>query len=417
MPKPRKSSLETATARRKLAVRKGSYFVKISPGISLGYRRNQGAGVWSVRATDGHGGEWLKKIGIADDLEPASPPLVLDCWQAVDVARKLARKQGGAPEDEGKPLTVAEVLSRYEDDLRARNQNPQNAVWVRSHLTNGLQSKPVALLSSRELTRWRDSLLEKISASSVNRLCGSFVAALNLAAAHDHRLKNVWKVGLQALPDADEDRNVILPDDKVRALVAACYQHDAALGLFADTMAETGSRPSQIARLTVADLVTDPKRPKLMMPRSGKGGGRNRASRKSLRVPVPIGVQLAAKLISEAKGRPPDAPLLLQSDGSSWGSEPSRNYREAVSEIVKAIGLGSETTLYALRHSSIVRQLLAHVPIRIIASTHDTSVAMIERFYSRFIADHSDEHTRRALLQPEPSSAESKVVQIQVSRS
>ena len=417
MPKPRKSSLETATARRKLAVRKGSYFVKISPGISLGYRRNQGAGVWSVRATDGHGGEWLKKIGIADDLEPASPPLVLDCWQAVDVARKLARKQGGAPEDEGKPLTVAEVLSRYEDDLRARNQNPQNAVWVRSHLTNGLQSKPVALLSSRELTRWRDSLLEKISASSVNRLCGSFVAALNLAAAHDHRLKNVWKVGLQALPDADEDRNVILPDDKVRALVAACYQHDAALGLFADTMAETGSRPSQIARLTVADLVTDPKRPKLMMPRSGKGGGRNRASRKSLRVPVPIGVQLAAKLISEAKGRPPDAPLLLQSDGSSWGSEPSRNYREAVSEIVKAIGLGPETTLYALRHSSIVRQLLAHVPIRIIASTHDTSVAMIERFYSRFIADHSDEHTRRALLQPEPSSAESKVVQIQVSRS
>ena len=417
MPKPRKSSLETATARRKLAVRKGSYFVKISPGISLGYRRNQGAGVWSVRATDGHGGEWLKKIGIADDLEPASPPLVLDCWQAVDVARKLARKQGGAPEDEGKPLTVAEALSRYEDDLRARNQNPQNAVWVRSHLTNGLQSKPVALLSSRELTRWRDSLLEKISASSVNRLCGSFVAALNLAAAHDHRLKNVWKVGLQALPDADEDRNVILPDDKVRALVAACYQHDAALGLFADTMAETGSRPSQIARLTVADLVTDPKRPKLMMPRSGKGGGRNRASRKSLRVPVPIGVQLAAKLSSAAKGRPPDAPLLLQSDGSSWGSEPSRNYREAVSEIVKAIGLGPETTLYALRHSSIVRQLLAHVPIRIIASTHDTSVAMIERFYSRFIADHSDEHTRRALLQPEPSSAESKVVQIQVSRS
>ena len=75
MPKPRKSSLETPTARRKLAVRKNSYFVKISPGISLAYRRNQGAGVWSVRATDGHGGEWLKKIGIADDLEPAAPPL------------------------------------------------------------------------------------------------------------------------------------------------------------------------------------------------------------------------------------------------------------------------------------------------------------------------------------------------------
>jgi hypothetical protein len=45
-----------------------------------------------------------------------------------------------------------------------------------------------------------------------------------------------------------------------------------------------------------------------------------------------------------------------------------------------------------------VRQLLAHVPIRIISTTHDTSVAMIERFYSRYIADYSDEHTRAALL-------------------
>src|SRR6516165_106016 len=337
MPKPRKSSLETATARRKLAVRKGSYFVKISPGISLGYRRNQGAGVWSVRATDGHGGEWLKRIAISDDLEPAAPPLVLDYWQALEAARKLARKQPGAPEDEGKPLTVAEVLDRYEDDLKARNQNPQNAVWVRSHLTSTLLSKPVALLSSRELTRWRDSLLPKISTSSVNRLCGSFVAALNLAASHDHRLKNIWKVGLQALPDADEDRNVILSDDQVRTLVVGCYRHDPALGLLADTMAETGSRPSQIARLTVADLITDPNRPRLTMPRSGKGGGRNRIARKSLRVPVPISVPLAQRLREAAKDRAADAPLLLQSDGSWWGNEPSRSYREAVRSVVEGL--------------------------------------------------------------------------------
>ena len=33
--------------------------------------------------------------------------------------------------------------------------------------------------------------------------------------------------------------------------------------------------------------------------------------------------------------------------------------------------------MYALRHSSIVRQLLANVPIRVIAAGHDTSVAMM----------------------------------------
>ena len=58
-----------------------------------------------------------------------------------------------------------------------------------------------------------------------------------------------------------------------------------------------------------------------------------------------------------------------------------------------------EVTLYALRHSSIVRQLLANVPIRIIATLHDTSVKMIERTYSRHIASHSDDIARRALLE------------------
>jgi integrase len=232
-----------------------------------------------------------------------------------------------------------------------------------------------------------------------------------LAASHDHRLRNIWKVGLQALPDADEDRNVILSDDQVRTLVARCYRDDPALGLLADTMSETGARPSQIARLTVADLITDPNRPRLTMPRSGKGGGRNRVARKSLRVPVPISVPLAQRLRDAVKDRAADAPLLLQSDGSWWGNEPSRSYREAVRSVVEGLGWDAdEITLYSLRHSSIVRQLLAHVPIRIIATTHDTSVAMIERFYSRHIANHSDDHTRRALLHHEPAPVADNVI-------
>jgi hypothetical protein len=55
-------------------------------------------------------------------------------------------------------------------------------------------------------------------------------------------------------------------------------------------------------------------------------------------------------------------------------------------------------TIYALRHSSIVRQLLAGVPVRVVAVNHDTSVAMIERTYSRYIGDHADALARKALL-------------------
>jgi hypothetical protein len=42
-------------------------------------------------------------------------------------------------------------------------------------------------------------------------------------------------------------------------------------------LGETGARPSQAVRLRVRDLITtDPKAPRLMMPKSGKGGTRHR---------------------------------------------------------------------------------------------------------------------------------------------
>ena len=65
--------------------------------------------------------------------------------------------------------------------------------------------------------------------------------------------------------------------------------------------------------------------------------------------------------------------------------------------------------MYSLRHSSIVRMLMENVPIRLVASLHNTSTKMIERHYSKFITEHSDDISRRALLQHEPPSGENVV--------
>ena len=54
--------------------------------------------------------------------------------------------------------------------------------------------------------------------------------------------------------------------------------------------------------------------------------------------------------------------------------------------------------------------LLQNIPIRLVASLHNTSVAMIERTYSKFITEHSDDISRKALLQHEPSSGDNVVV-------
>jgi len=239
------------------------------------------------------------------------------------------------------------------------------------------------------------------------------IAALELARHHDERIQNrrAWEVGLAGLPDAQEARNVIISDDKVRELIAAAYRLDHQFGLLTDTLAITGARPSQAVRLRVQDLHNHPLRPKLMMPKSGKGGGRNRSVKKVERYSVPITTQLAAKLKAAAKGRVDDAPLLLQSDGSPWDKNPGLNYHRKVNRVVTVIGLNpAEVTMYCLRHSSIVRMLLRNVPIRLVASLHNTSVAMIEKHYSRYITEHSIDDITRAGLLSEPTQAGDNVV-------
>jgi hypothetical protein len=132
-----------------------------------------------------------------------------------------------------------------------------------------------------------------------------------------------------------------------------------------------------------------------MMPCSRKGRGQRKIERR----PVPIPASLAALLAQQAKDRPLDAPLLTRAGGSAWGHSRRARHRDIFRAVVAAAELDpDEVTLYALRHSSIVRQLIANVPIRVVAALHDTSVGMIERTYSRHIAEHSDAQARRGLL-------------------
>ena len=64
------------------------------------------------------------------------------------------------------------------------------------------------------------------------------------------------------------------------AFVATAYEFDHQFGLLTNTLAVTGARPSQAVRLRVEDLHDHPSKPKLMMPKSAKGGGRNRSQKK-----------------------------------------------------------------------------------------------------------------------------------------
>jgi hypothetical protein len=127
------------------------------------------------------------------------------------------------------------------------------------------------------------------------------------------------------------------------------------------------------------------------MPSSRKGRRRHIERR-----PIPISAALAAAFRRAAAGRPNEAPLLIPTS-----PQPHRIFPRLIAEL----GLDPRATLYSLRHSSITRMLLAGVPVRVVAAHHDTSIAMLEKTYSRYIGDHSDILVRRALLQVEQPAA------------
>jgi hypothetical protein len=78
------------TPRLKLAVQKKPYWQQMAPGLSLGYRRNKGAGAWVVRVADGNGTNWTKGFAVADDVAKPDNDAVMTYEQAQDRARKLA---------------------------------------------------------------------------------------------------------------------------------------------------------------------------------------------------------------------------------------------------------------------------------------------------------------------------------------
>jgi integrase len=350
-----------------------------------------------VIAADGRGGNWMKAFARADDFEEANGTAILTFWAAQEKARILARGSTEADGEDNKPTTVAHALERYEIDLRARSGDLRNVRRVRIHLPHSLAAKTVALLSVRELRHWRDALSMKgLTPGTIKRTGKAFKAALNLIADQDPRITNrsAWQVGLASLPDAEESRNVILPDEVTLRIIAAAYEEGIEFGVFVETAAVTGARVSQLARLEVRDLQGDRPDPRLMMPSAKKGRKLKRIDRR----PVPIPTSLAAKLTQSGEGRSDTEPLLLRSSGARW--QPS-SHSYVFAKAVTRAGLDpAEITIYALRHSSVVRQLLGGVPIRVVATTHDTSVAMIEKTYSRYITDHSDVLSRAAMLDP-----------------
>jgi integrase len=375
------AQLRNRTARLRLPVRKKPYKALIAPGVFLCYRRCAGPGSWSVQAG------WLKRFALADDHEEANGASVMSFHQAQAKALKLVR---GSEGDARTPITIAAALDAFEVDLVVRGGAKYNATSARNHCPPAMLSKVVALLAETELLNWRNGLVAKgLKLSSANRIGKSLKAALALAAKRDKRItnSNAWKNGLRPLkakghniPPRD---NYYLPDVVIRAIVRECYTEDADFGALIDVLAGTGVRESQALKLRADDLRDDDTTaPRLMMWCSAKGRDRDPEQRA-----LPITPTLAQMLRTRSIARGPSRPLFDR----IWNM--SLRFRV----VLERLRLDMSLSPYTMRHTSVIRQIRAGTPLRIIGYCHDTSVQEIERTYARYLGDASDD-ARKGLL-------------------
>ena len=424
----RNAKLDSRSARAssKLKTRKSPYWVPISPGFALGYRKAPKGGVWLAKLVKPGVLRQEATLGPADDALDADGVYIFDFSQAQELAREWKKRIEHGIGASARPKTIREALDNYEADLKARSGDIENVTRLRAHLNDRLLDKPVSALTWAELRKWRDGLTnmkasaeasgraEKLSPATINRTCTVFKAVLNhVATDPEQRISNrqAWEHGLASIPHAEQARNVILAEAVVRRIIAEAHNHSVEFGLLVEVAAVTGARCGQIARLRVADLQANTGEPRLMMPSSRKGKkGVNKPP-----CPVPIPVDLAKRLHALTGNQPLTTLLLTKPTSGNWRGGPWKDadHDRPFEQIVdrcdlsnwEAIGHPAKVTIYALRHSSIVRQIEANVPLRIIAATHDTSVAMIERHYSRYITDHTDAITRAAMLDTSKADA------------
>lgn len=437
------SRISSRAERKRLAPSDTPYWRGIDRDMHLGYRKGKRGGVWLVRWRAGKGYR-QKALGTADDEMSVG---TLDFDAAMRAAREVVSGERVVEQAKasGPALTVRSALETYMD-MRDARESERKGRTVRSDArgrieryvtgkperggrkaVDGTELAELALhaLSERDFGLWRAGLPKALKHTTKARLYNDVRAALNDAyTTHRTRLPPTLpatiKHGLKdSAAQVGGDRSVaredqILTQQEVSRLLVATREVDASENWEGDLfrlvtlLAATGARFSQIVRVRVGDVQSASKR--IMVPVSQKGKGAKGGA-----TPVPVGEDVLVVLKPILHDRPPTAYLLerwrnkrvggtikWQRDKRGAWATPSEMKRAWDIVRVKA-GL-PDAIPYALRHTSIVRCLAAMLPTRLVAAMHDTSVAMIERHYGRYIVDGLDELAARAVvpLVPQP---------------
>lgn len=394
--------LSSKTARLNLRPRRKAYFQSIERKLLLGYvRPKHGAGRWVAQREIGRNMQGpirrLYTVGVADDFAPADGKNVFSYAQAT------AQVASGRFTSSVGPLTVAQAISVYIEDLRTRKgdraaDDAQSKLNKHIPVTRG-NVDPAAVplcgedrveqLTLTQLRKWRDGLVrvdaanpdrERRSKDTANRVLASFKAALNLAFADEaNRIPSdkAWRT-LKAFKNVGASREDHFTESEALTLIEKAREQTPEFADLLEATFYTGARYGEVAALDVKHF--DARLCQIKIP-SGKTGWRI----------TTLTDEAALFFMRLASGKSPTDVLLPRPDGSRWGK--SHQHRP-IKAALKAAGLPLSASIYTLRHTYISRSIERGMPLTLIAENVGTSVRMIEKNYAKSIAS-----VRRTLVE------------------
>jgi integrase len=397
----RKASLETRTARARLAMRRAPYFVKIAKGLRLGYYRGSASGTWIGRRYRGGSTYDTTALGPADDLSDADAIKVLNFWQAQAAARQWAEKQRLI--DEGMvragPYTVADAVHDYLVAIRAEKgpAAERNANYIfKASILPEFGSVLVEKLTADRLQRWRNSLATrpkrvrtKLTAdraatreipddddarrkrkATANRILTMLKAALNRAfQAGRVASDQAWR-RVKPFKKVDEAVVRYLTGDEARRLVDACNEDFRRL---VQAALLTGCRYSELTKLRASAFNPDSG---TIAIRLSKGKVRH----------VTLTDEGAPCFKTWTRGQDPTDHVFLRADGAVWG--PSHQQRP-LEEASKAAGISPPITFHILRHTHGSHLAMQGVPMGVIAKQlGHADTRMTEKHYAHLAPNY-----------------------------
>lgn len=398
------NSIDTVSARARLAPRREPYWHKVAKGNYLGYRKMTATseGSWNARAMDELAGkEVYKALGDFTDLPD---------HKRFDAATTAARAwfdhlgKGGSASS----TTIKTACDRYVDHLRTTKPKTELTAYAlarrsakgkteaavvpaaedaaarfKNYVLDDakLAATDIAKLTPAMLDAWRKRLQaaptrsggnrgELRAASTLNRDMSCFRAALNLAYTDGLVTSDfAWRGKLLPIKDADKRRELYLDKDQRRKFIEKAQ---ADLAGFLRGLSLLPLRPGALAALTVSNF--DKRLGVLTV-------GKDKAGRdRKLKMP-----KATAELLEAAtKDKLPAAPLFARADGRAWDKD---GWKWPVKAAAEAARLPAGTTAYTLRHSTISDLVHGGLDLLTVAQISGTSVRMIEQHYGHLRGD------------------------------